>query len=311
MSSITADVYNPRMREATGSAARLKHALPFLALLFAGFALSVSAIFVRWAGVAGAASGFWRMLIATSIAAVPAARALRATTTLPRRHLALAGLAGLLFAGDLISWNTGVLVGSAANATLLANTSAVWVAIGSVIFFRSRLRMSFWIGLFLAMTGAAAIVARDLGHRTPLAAGDLLGLLAGLFYGGFFLPSQEARRRLGALVTWWVAAIASTVALLAASLVMDQPLWGYSGSSWLCLLAVALVTQIGGYVSINYSLGHLPATLVSPVLLLQPVFTALLAWPLLHEPIVAVQAVGGVVVLAGIAIVHRAHAVKS
>lgn len=314
MSSTTADagsLHGAHVSQATQGLAAFRRTLPLIALVFAGLALSVSAIFVRWAGVPGAASGFWRMLIATSVAAWPAWRTLRRTSSLPQRHLALAAIAGLLFAGDLISWNTGVLVGSAANATLLANTSAAWVAIGSVVFLRARLRASFWLGLLLAMAGAAAIVVRDLGHHAPLATGDMLGLLAGLFYGSFFLPSQQARRRLGALVTWWVAAVASTLALFVASLVMDQPLWGYTGASWVCLAATALVTQVGGYISINYALGHLPATLVSPVLLLQPVFTALLAWLLLGEPLVAVQAAGGVVVLAGIAIIHRAHGIRS
>ncbi|MGV8041053.1 MAG: DMT family transporter [Thermoanaerobaculaceae bacterium] len=282
-------------------------ALPIIALVLAAVALSVSAIFVRWAAVPGVASAFWRMAIASSVMAWPAVRELRATRPLSRRHVALAALAGLLFAGDLASWNTGVLVGSAANATLLANTSAIWVALGSLLLFRERLRPAFWGGLALAMSGAAAIVARDLGEHTPLASGDLLGLLAGLFYGAFFLPSQRARQRLGVLGAWWVAAAASAVSLLAASLVAGQPLWGYPIESWLWVGATALVTQVGGYMAITYALGHLRASLVSPVLLLQPVLTALLAVPLLGEDLTGVQVGGGLLVLAGIALVKRSH----
>jgi drug/metabolite transporter (DMT)-like permease len=57
--------------------------------------------------------------------------------------------------------------------------------------------------------------------------------------------------------------------------------------------------------AINYALGYLPATLVSPTLLAQPVLTALLAGPLLGEQIGSWQAVAGLGVLAGILIVHR------
>lgn len=285
----------------------LSGALPLIALVLAAVALSVSAIFVRWAAVPGVASAFWRMAIAASVMAWPARREVRVARPLSRRHLALAALAGLLFAGDLASWNTGVLVGSAANATLLANTSAIWVAVGSVAFLGERLRPAFWGGLALAMAGAAAIVLRDLGHQTPLAAGDLLGLLAGLFYGAFFLPSKLARARLGVLTAWWVAAVASAVSLLAASLTMGQPLWGYPLQSWGWVGATALVTQVGGYLAINYALGHLRASLVSPVLLLQPVLTALLAVPLLGEGLSPVQVGGGALVLVGIAVVKRAH----
>jgi drug/metabolite transporter (DMT)-like permease len=51
----------------------------------------------------------------------------------------------------------------------------------------------------------------------------------------------------------------------------------------------------------------LPASLAAPTLLGQPVLTALLAIPLLGEGLGAAQVVGGVVVLAGIWLVHRAE----
>lgn len=278
------------------------------ALIFAALALGCSAIFVRFAAVPGAAAGFHRMLLATVVTAPWAVRALRRARPLPRRSLVFAGLAGLLFAGDLTCWNTGVLVGSATNATLLANTAPVWVAIGSVVLLRQRLRPVFWLGLAVAMAGVAAVVGGDLLHRAALARGDLLGLAAGFFYGSFFIPSQKARERLPAVVAWWVAAAASTVVLLGVAVAMGQPLAGYSGASWGWLAAVALVTQVGGYLAINFALGRLPASLVSPALLLQPVITALLAVPLLGETLTALQVAGGVLVLGGIAVVRRAHA---
>ena len=44
----------------------------------------------------------------------------------------LVGLAGLFFAGDLATWNTAILIGSASNATLFGNTSPLWVGIGAM-----------------------------------------------------------------------------------------------------------------------------------------------------------------------------------
>ncbi len=173
------------------------------------------------------------------------------------------------------------------------------------------------LGNGLAVGAAAALLARDLdlptllsyrGDRSPLviAAAGVLALLAGLFYGAFFLATERARDNLSSLVTWWVAAVSSAVALLAFSLILRQPLWGYSPTTYASLIALALVTQVGGYIAINYALGHLPASVVSPTLLGQPVLTALLAVPLLGEALTAAQIVGGLAVLAGIAIVHRA-----
>jgi len=279
----------------------------WLALAFAAVALGLSAIFVKWAAVPGAVNGFYRMSLAAALLAVPALREGARMGALPRRHVRLAVLAGLLFACDLTAWNTGVLVGSATNATLLANTAPVWVGLGATLLFRERLRPAFWLGLAIAIAGVVVVVGNDALRHPALATGDLLGLVAGLFYGAFFLPSQRAREGLPALLAWWVAAVASAIGLLLASLALGQPLLGHPPRSWLWLAAVAVVTQVGGYLSINVALGHLPASLVSPVLLLQPVLTALFAVPLLGERLTGVQVLGGLVVLAGIAVVRRSH----
>jgi drug/metabolite transporter (DMT)-like permease len=58
-------------------------------------------------------------------------------------------------------------------------------------------------------------------------------------------------------------------------------------------------------VAITYALAYLPAAFSSLTLLLQPVVAAILAWILLSEPIGPMQAVGGLVVLAGIMIARR------
>lgn len=279
----------------------------WLALAFAALALGLSAIFVKLAAVPGAVNAFYRMSIAAGLLAFPALREAGRLPRLSRRHVGLAMTAGFLFACDLTAWTTGVMVGSATNATLLANTAPIWVALGATLLFRERLRSAFWLGLAVAITGVTVVVGGDALARPHLATGDLLGLVAGFFYGTFFLPSQKARERLPALFAWWVAAATSAVCLLVATLVLGQPLLGHPARSWLWLAAVALVTQVGGYLSISYALGRLPASLVSPVLLLQPVVTALFAVPLLGERLTLLQVLGGVVVLAGIAVVRRAH----
>ena len=52
-------------------------------------------------------------------------------------------------------------------------------------------------------------------------------------------------------------------------------------NGWLVLLGLALVSHFAGQGLIAYAFGHLPASLTSLNLLLQPVFAAVLAWVLL------------------------------
>lgn len=278
---------------------------PYLALGIGVIGLSFSAIFVKWAGVPGAASGFYRMAIAAAVMAIPFGSQARQRRPLSRRHVWLAALGGLMFAGDLAAWNTGVLITSAANATLLGNTSPLWVSLGALIFFKEKLKPGFWAGLLLAMLGAASILGADFLAHPIFGIGDLLSLVAGFFYGAFFLVTQRAREGLRSLATWWIAAFSSAVVLFGLSLVLRQPLLGYSLAAYLNLAALALITQVGGYLLINYALGHLRASIVSPSLLMQPVLTAVWGMLLLNEPLSGLQIASGMVVIAGIYVVHR------
>ncbi len=279
--------------------------LPYFALAIGLAGLGLSAIFVKWANVPGAASGFYRMVIATCVMAIPFGIQARQRAPLSSRHVWFAVIAGLFFAGDLASWSTSVLMTNAANATLLGNTSPFWVAFGALVLFKEKLRPAFWAGLVIALVGVVVILGEDFLIHPTLGTGDLLGLLSGFFYGMFFLATERARDRLSSLVSWWVSAAVCTVGLFALSLLLNQPLTGYPVQSYYSLVALALITQVAGWLSINYALGHLPASIVSPTLLGQPVITAIAAVPLLGQPLGAAQIVGGLLVLAGIYTVHR------
>lgn len=279
----------------------------YLALLFGLVCLGFSAIFVSWANAPGAVTGFYRMAVTVLVLALPFARRLRGRPALPRRELAIAVAGGLFFAGDLLFWNTGVLLGGATNPTLLGNTAPIWVALGALLFFHERLSPAFWAGLLIAIAGAIIILGVGAERGPAPGLGTLFGLVSGFFYGAYFLVTQRSRQRLDALTNFWLGAAGATLLLFAASLLLDQPLTGYASTTYLNFLALGLVVQVGGQFAFSYALGYLPASIVSPAGLGQPVVTALLAWPLLGEQLTAVQALGGLAVLTGIYIVHRSR----
>lgn len=277
------------------------YAVLALGLLGMGF----SGIFVTLAGAPGAAAGFYRMAIACVPLAVPFYFQARKHWPLPRREAMFSVLAGLFFAGDIYFWNTGILISGATNPTLMGNTAPIWVGLGSMIFFGEKLSRRFWMGLFLALSGAAVILGADALNSVGL--GTFFGLLAGVFYGAYFLALQRSRVRLEALTSFWIAAATSAVVLAVVAQLLHQPLTGYSIQTYLYLTGLALIVQVGGQLAINFALGYLPASLVSPTLLLQPVLTGLLAVPLLGQPLTAVQVAGGAVVLVGVYIVHHSR----
>lgn len=282
-------------------------ALAYLALGAGIFSLSLSAMFVRWAGAPGPVTGLYRLGFA-ALATLPFFISRARQRAIRRADLVFPLLGGLFTAGDFALWNTSVLFTTASNATLLGNTAPLWVALGAWILFRERLTRDFWLGLALALSGAAIILGGDFLLHPRFGLGDLMACGAGIFYASYMLVTQRGRQRMDAFSHWWIVSLTATFGLLGVTLALGSPLTNYPPQSWMMFAATALVSQIIGYLSISYALGHLPAAVVSPSMIGQPVVTALLAVPLLGEVPGRSQLIGGVIALIGIFLVNQAHA---
>jgi drug/metabolite transporter (DMT)-like permease len=280
--------------------------LPYLALLVGIVCLSFSAIFVRWADAPGPVIAFYRLGGASLILAPLFIRQLK-YLKITRLILFFPLMGGLFTAIDHAVWNTAVIYSTAANATLLGNTAPLWVALAAWLIFKENLKRMFWIGLALTLTGAAVVLGSDFLLHPSLGYGDLLALLAGLFYAGYLIFTQQGRKHINALPYIWMVSLTGSFFLLLISIGLNMPLTGYSNQTYLAFLGSALVPQVFGYIAIAYALGHLPASVVSPTLIGQPVTTALIAIPLLGEIPHPFQIFGGVFVLFGIFMVHKSR----
>ena len=296
--------------------------IPYLALLFGILTISFSGIFVHWSEAPGVVTSFYRLLIAISLLAplvlwrvrraglLRSASLLRSATPLaggPRpskRVLIYPLLGGIFTAFDLGGWSTALSYTSIANATLLNNIAPLWVALFATLVWRERLRKGLWLGIALTLTGAGVVLGSDMLRHPQLGLGDAIALGSSLFWAGYFLITQRGRAFFDTLVYLLLMELGAAVSLLIFCLVTGQPMTGYPTSTWLAILAAALGPQITGHFLIAYALGHLPASVVSPTMISQPVFTALLAVPLAGQALSPAQALGGIVVLLGIYLVN-------
>jgi len=306
-SALTAGVKQPE---------RSNMATAYLALLAAVAGIAWSAILVRWAGIPGPASAFYRVLVA-GIVLIPwaAARAARGRqkgdSPLSSRKkgtaYAIAVLGGVFFALDIALWNTAVMYTGAAVASILGNNTPVFVGILSWIVFRKRPRASFWIGLSLSLAGCLTIMfgPAAAGSARITWLGNLLAVGGSAFFAAYLVTTQRVRESMDTLTFNTLAIAGSIATLLVVCVVMGLPLSGYSRQTWAALVALGLVSQLAAYYALVYALGHLPATLTSVGLLGQVPSTAFLAWLLLGEPLTPLQITGGAVVLVGIFVVNR------
>jgi len=281
--------------------------VPRVALaFFAGIAgISFAAIFVRLALPAPpVVTGFYRMLFASAAIAAWAVVAMRTRGTsdaMGRRAILLALASGVCFGTDLAMWNTSIVRTSVATATLLVNTTPLYVGLYARVVQGERLSPRFALGALLALAGAALLlgISREDLERTQ---GALLALAAALFYTGYLLFMKAARVRADALPALMLSSMGATAILGLYALAAGDPFHGFPARSWAAMAGAAGVSQLGGVFAIVWALRYLPATVASVALLAQPVGTALLGWWILGEALSLPQAAGGVTVLVGIAL---------
>lgn len=275
----------------------------YLAIAAGVFCIGCSAIFVKIANVEGTVSAFYRLFIAAFVL-VPFWAAGRPVW--PKlQDMGWIALGGLFFALDLVLWNTGLLLTSAATATLLANNAPLWVGLGALFLLRERLSEKFWIGLFIALSGMTFIVGGNAWRELRFNSGDLMSVGASLFYAAYLLVAQKARKRTGTLTFTALSMATGVIILFPASILSGHRMIGFSAKTWVALLCLGLFSQLAGWLAINKALGRLGAASVSVSLLAQPVVTAVLGIFFLDESLQRSDLIGGTLVLIGIYLVNQ------
>ena len=297
-------MFDPRCKHAaTFSAQRLA----FPALLGGAVCIAFAPIFVRLSETGPIATAFYRMALSLPLLwawmkFLPGS-AVRRPPSLGDYGVLV--LAGVFFASDLAVWHWSIKLTAVANATLFANFAPVFVTLGSWWLFGERFTRTFLVSIGLGIAGAAILMGDSLNLHTQNFAGDVLGLTAAVFYGAYLLTVSRLRRSFSTAVIMTWSGAASAAILLPLAWVSGDVLFPVSAYGCVILLALALFSHAGGQSLIAHALAHLSAAFSSVSLLLQPVVASLLAWLLLAEPLRAWQGLGGLMVLAAIALARH------
>jgi drug/metabolite transporter (DMT)-like permease len=269
-------------------------------------AISTSPILIRLAATPALALAFWRCLAGAAVLA-PFARRARAGG-LAQGDLARLGAAGVFLAAHFALWNASLGLTSVGAATTLVSCTPLFVGIGARFLGEAPGRRT-WAGIALATVGAVVIGVSDAiagpvaGARAATGASGLLG--DALAFAGaaavavYLLIGRVVRQRLP--VSTYAASVYGTAAavLLPACLLTGSSLGGYPAGSWLAVAGVVVGPQLLGHTVFNSLLTSVSATVVSVVLLIEPVGATALAWLLFDELPAAGFWVGAPLVLAG------------
>ncbi len=279
--------------------------------VYAGLVLGVSAvssaaILIRLADAPALSIAAYRLLLA-SVFVVPIGLAtdwtkLRALTS---RQWGLVTVSAACLAAHFAFWITSLEHTSVASSVIIVTANPVLVAIGSKLLLRESASPAVMLGIGMALFGGLVITVGDweMGERRLY--GDFLAFLGATAVAGYYIAGRSLRERLS--LFGYIAPVYGVAAgiLLAMVFVTGTDMGGFSLETYGYLALIGVVPQLVGHSSLNWSLGYLPATLVSTAVMAEPVGATLLAWAVLDEAPPLATVAGGALMLAGVYIALR------
>ena len=302
---------------------------PMLATALGILFVSTASIFIRFAQAEASSIviAAARLVIA-SMVLLPLAffRYREELRRLTKTEYQKAILSGVFLALHFASWITSLQYTSVASSVVLVTTTPLWVALLSPVVLKEPIRRAVVIGLAVSMTGSVIVGlanACDLGNAgivcqpgifgSQTMLGNVLALFGAWMAAGYMLVGRQLRKSLSTIP--YVALVYGMAALilLLAVVFRAEPVFSYSGETYLWLLLLGIFPQLLGHSLFNWALKYISAAYVSLTLLGEPIGTVILAIIFLKESPTLIEIVGAVLILIGIVIgsLHRSQPVNA
>lgn len=195
------------------------------------------------------------------------------------------------------------------NAALIAGTTPIMTLLIAAVIGTDRLTGRRVVGAFLSLVGVAWIVFEgSLGAllRLSVNRGDLMMLLAAFLWAVYTILSQRVLRSVSPLATTTIITLLALPPLIIVGgyELMTQPIGSITPVVVLGLLYIGIIASVVAFLCWNTGIEGVGAARGAVFLNLIPVFTALMAVPLLDERLGAAQLLGGLLVISGVCLVY-------
>lgn len=278
-----------------------KLAAPYIAVAIGVISVSTSAIFVRLADAPSSMIANYRLLLAVIIMLPLVLLKYRDEFKRIEKQDWMASIAaGVFLALHFILWFESLNHTSVASSTVLVTTQPIFAFLGGYLFFKEKFTSGAVISLIIAFTGSVIISWGDFQISGMALFGNFLALLGAIAITGYFLFGQNVRKRLSLITYSFLVYAISAVTLIVYNVVLDVPFTGYSQSTWIYFLALAIIPTFFGHTLFNWALKWLNASTITMGILFEPVGASVLAYFVLGEMITWSQFLGGTIVIFGL-----------
>ncbi len=267
-------------------------------------AVSTASIFIKLCDAPALIIATYRMVFA-SLILFPYALYKRTGKPWGRKEIGWLLLSGFFLSLHFAFWIASLKYTSVASSVVLVTTHPIFVGIGARLFLKERMGFYLIFGIILSVLGSALISYGDMSLSEKALMGDGLALLGALTASGYFLVGRKMRKSQDLFSYILPVYSTAALALIVFSLAFQESFFGYSSSTYLYLLLLALVPQLIGHTTFNWALKYLPASMVAITILGEPVGSTILAYLILGEGLTPLKMIGGILILAGILIALR------
>jgi drug/metabolite transporter (DMT)-like permease len=214
--------------------------------------------------------------------------------------LVLLPLAGILWVMNLATIYWALTQTSIAITTALHNLAPIFTSLGAWWLWGQKFDRRFLLGLSIAIAGVFVLELGEMQISPSRVQGDCFAILSAVLLAAYLLILEDLRTKFApTVIQLWVC---STGALTSLPILLlnHEPVFPQSGQAWFAVLSMAMVCQFLGHGLLTFSLTKLSSVTVSLVHLLEPVFSAFLAWVIFWEHLSFSTWVGFVIVLSGL-----------
>ena len=275
--------------------------LAYLALIVGIFAISSSAILIRWSHSEPLVIGSYRQTFATLLFLPFLFKdKFKEITTLSLNEVIELIFIGILLGAHFGFWISSVKATSVAASVLLGTCHIVYVAIIGWIVFGEKLNKNGITGTFLALFGIVILFWGDLVEDPGNFRGNFLAFISGILAGLYYLGGRKHRKKISLPTYAFIVYLSSAITMWIVVLAQGLEYKSISKSEFQLFFVMALVPTLLGHTMQNWALAFLPAYVISITLLAEPVGSGLLAWHLFDEVPSLGVLIGGLIVLFGV-----------